>query len=106
MCRITREHVPAFVKQVVPLTNLTRSAVPFLRTAECQNAFEQLKSCPTNAPILVKAQIDKPFVITIDASNTHVGDVLNQVEGQRVNKPIEYFSMKLSLCKDPLFGYG
>ncbi len=68
-------------------------------TEECHQAFEHLKTCLVQAPILVKAQVDKPFIITTDASDTHVGGVLSQIQQDGANKPIGYFSKKLSPCE-------
>ncbi len=52
-----------------------------------------------NAPILVKAQIVQPFILATDASDTHVGAVLSQFRQDVTNKPIGYFSKKLSPCQ-------
>ncbi len=75
MCGFYRKHVPSFVKIAAPLTNLTRARTTFNWTEESQQAFEQLKACLMEAPVLVKAQVDQPFILTIDASNSHVGGV-------------------------------
>ncbi len=52
-----------------------------------------------NAPILVKAQVNQPFFLTTDASNSHIGGVLSQIQSDGSNKPIGYFSNKLSPCE-------
>ncbi len=49
-----------------------------------------------DTPILVKAQVNQPFVLTTDASNTHVRGVLSQIQTDGSNKPICYFSKKLN----------
>lgn len=46
------------------------------------------------APILVRADISKPFYITTDARNTHVRGV-SQVQPDGTGKAIGYFSKKL-----------
>ncbi len=50
-------------------------------------------------PILVKAQLDQPFIVNTDASNSHVGGVLSQIQDDNTNKHIGYFSKKLSPCE-------
>ncbi len=73
MCGFYRKHIPSFAKVATPLANLTRSNIEFKWTEECQKSFEQLKSQLVNSPVLVKAQVEQPFVLTTDASDTHVG---------------------------------
>ncbi len=78
-----------------PLTNLTRGKVEFRWNNQCQEAFEELKTRLMQAPILVKADTQQPFVITTDASYTHVGGVLSLVQSDASNRAIGYFSRKL-----------
>ncbi len=47
------------------------------------------------APVLVRADIAKPFVLTTDASDTHVGGVLSQAQPDGSDRAIGYFSKKL-----------
>ncbi len=49
----------------------------------------------TRAPVLVGADITQPFIITTDASHSHVGGVLSQIQPNGSNQPIGYFSKKL-----------
>ena len=48
----------------------------------CQNAFEILKAKLSVAPILTGPDWSIPFHISTDASDTAIGGVLNQKEGQ------------------------
>ena len=91
-----RKHIPSFAKIAAPLTNLTKIKVGFSWTPTCQEAFECLKSHLVKAPILVKAQTDQPFLLTTDASDTHVGGVLSQIQPDGNNCPVGYFSKKLN----------
>ncbi len=88
MCGFYRKHVPSFAKVATPLTNLTRSNTVFAWAEECQKSFEPLKNSLVNAPILVKAQVDQPFILTTDASDTHVGGILSQLQSVGANKPV------------------
>lgn len=76
MCEFYRIHVPSFAKTDAPLTNLTRTRTTFIWTEESQQSFEPLKSYLMDVLILVKAQVDQPFILTTDSSNSHVGAVL------------------------------
>ncbi len=81
------------------MTNLTRARTIFSWTEESQQAFEQLKACLTDAPVLVKAQVDQPFILTTDASNSHVGGVFSQIQTDGSNQPTGYFSKNLNPCE-------
>ncbi len=94
-----RKHVPSFAKITSLLTNLTSTDVTFVSTPQCQKAFEHLRECLVNAPNLVKAQINQPFILTTNTSDTYVGAVLNQFKRDSTKKPIGYFSKKLSPCE-------
>lgn len=41
---------------------------------------------------------NQPIIVITDASNTHVGDVLGQIQSKGSNKPTSYFSKKLNPC--------
>ncbi len=49
-----------------------------------------------NPPFLVKAQVNHPFLLTTDASNTHISGVLSPIQSDDLNKPIGYFSKTLN----------
>ncbi len=95
MCGFYRKHIGGFAKVAAPLTNLTRKNVEFKRTEPCQNAFEEFKARLIQAPVLVGADIHKPFIVTTDASGTHVGGVLSQLQADGTNRALGYFSKKL-----------
>ncbi len=76
--------------------NLTRIKEKFNWNEKCQLAFETLKECLAKAPVLARAQNNRPFLVTTDASNTHVDGVLSQIQPDGSNKPLEYFSKKLN----------
>ncbi len=97
--RVLQKACPIVCKNRYPLSNLTKAQVKFHWTGEFQQAFERLKSSLISPPILVKARLDQPFIVTTDASNSHVGGVLNQIQDDNTNKPIGYFSKKLSPCE-------
>ncbi len=93
-----RKHVPSFAMVATPLTNLTISNTVFALTEECEKSFEHLKNNLVNASILVKFQVNQPFILTTYASDTHVGGVLSQLQSDGANKSVGYFSKKLNPC--------
>ena len=54
----------------------------FQWTESCQNAFEILKAKLSMEPILRVPDWSLPFHISIDSSDTAIGGVLSQKEGQ------------------------
>ena len=96
MCSFYRKHIQNFAKLAAPLNNLTKKETIFVWTEECQHSFTTLKQILSDAPVLVKADLTQPFIVTTDASNTHVGGVLSQIQPDGSNKPIDYFSKKLN----------
>ena len=95
MCGFYRKHIPKFAQIAIPLTNLTRSNEEYRWSNECQAAFESLKAKLVEAPVLKRANLEKPFFLSTDASNTHVGGVLNQEQSDGTIAAIGYFSRKL-----------
>ncbi len=45
--------------------------------------------------MLVRADVHNPLIVTTDASDTHVGGVLSQIQADGSNRAIGYFSRKL-----------
>lgn len=63
----------------------------YYRKFYCQRAFEKLKNCLSNPPILAYPNFIDPFILTVDASSIGCGAVLSQdVNGSDL--PIAYAS--------------
>ncbi len=99
MCGFYWKHVQSFAKIAAPLTNLTRTNTIFKWTEQSQQLFEQLQACQMNTPVLVKAQVNQPFLLTTDASSTHIGGVRCQIQSNGSKRPIGFFSKKLNPCE-------
>ena len=65
-------------------------------TAECQQAFEQLKQLCSQAPILAYANYKNPFKLHTDASENRLGAVLYQKQDGGMDQVIAYTSWILS----------
>ena len=76
-----RRFVKGFAKLGTPLTELTRKDVPFVWSAECDEAFRSLKTALVTAPVLRMPDPEKDFFIEADASKFAIGAVLYQKEG-------------------------
>ncbi len=73
-----RNFVRGYAKMVVPLFDLTKKDQSFLWTLACQEAFDALKLRLIEAPILVRPDFEKPFILDVDWSRNGVGLVLSQ----------------------------
>ncbi|KAL4007327.1 hypothetical protein ACER0C_001179 [Sarotherodon galilaeus] len=90
-----RRFIRDFSKVVSPLTQLTSPKQPFLWSSSAQQAFAHLKQLFSSAPILIQADLTRPFVVEVDASDSGVGAVLSQrVEGKL--HPCAFFSQRLT----------
>ena len=67
----------------------------FQWTESCQNDFEILKAKLSMAPILRGPDWSLPFHISTNASDTTIGGVLSQKEGQ-AHYAIHFISKKLT----------
>ena len=65
-------------------------------TAECKQAFEQLKQLCIQTPILAYANYKKPFKLNTDTSENGLGAVLYQRQDDGTNCVIAYASRMLS----------
>ena len=66
----------------MPLHELSKKGVRFVWDNRQQQAFEQLKSLLSSAPVLAALQSDDIYVLDVDASETAVGAGLQQRQGQ------------------------
>ena len=65
-------------------------------TAECQQAFEQLKQLYSQTPILAYTNYKKSFKLHTDASENGLGAVLDQKQASGTDHIIAYASQTLS----------
>jgi hypothetical protein len=93
--RYYRWFIENFTKIVAPMFGLLIKDVDFVWTEQCQNAFETLKAKLFVAPVLRGTNWNLPFHISIDASDTAIGGVLEQKEDQQ-SYAIYFVSKNLS----------
>jgi hypothetical protein len=86
---------------MAPITDLTKGLPrKFVWTKEANNAFLQLKSILTAAPVLTMPEYSEEFVIFCDASDIGVGATLAQGgETPQTQRTVAYFSQKLTSCQ-------
>uniref|UniRef100_A0A3B4GQD0 Gypsy retrotransposon integrase-like protein 1 n=1 Tax=Pundamilia nyererei TaxID=303518 RepID=A0A3B4GQD0_9CICH len=87
-----------FSRIALPLTNLTSPKLLFQWSLDAQRAFAQLKALFSSAPVLVQADLELPFFVEVDASDSGVGAVLSQQVPGKMH-PCAFFSRRLSPAK-------
>uniref|UniRef100_A0A669C557 Gypsy retrotransposon integrase-like protein 1 n=1 Tax=Oreochromis niloticus TaxID=8128 RepID=A0A669C557_ORENI len=90
-----RRFVKDFATIASPLHQLTQKGREFHWSEDCAVAFDRLRSALVEAPVLAYPDLQLPFVVDTDASNTGVGAVLSQ-EGPEGERVISYYSRSLS----------
>jgi hypothetical protein len=73
-----KNFVRGYAKIVVPLFDLTRMDQSFLSTPIYQKAFDTLKLRLIEAPILVRPNFERPFILNVDLLIKGIGSVLSQ----------------------------
>lgn len=82
-----------------PLTELLKKNA-FCWNVEAQQAFDQLKTAMSTAPVLTLPDFTQPFIVETDASLNGIGAVLIQN-----NRPIAYLSKKFGIKSQALSTY-
>lgn len=93
-----RKFIPMYASIAAPLTNATRKEYPpkIQWTPQVEDAFRLLKEALTSHPVLQAPVIGDPFCIQTDASNDGIGGVLSQKDSDGNDRPIAYYSKKLT----------
>ncbi|XP_060070261.1 uncharacterized protein LOC132550238 [Ylistrum balloti] len=91
-----RKFIPNFAAISVPLTDLTKKGNPNKVVWEESHdiAFNTLKKLLTAGPVLKLADMEEDFILRTDASDTGLGAVLLQEDGDQ-KLPVAYASRKL-----------
>lgn len=91
-----RRFIQNFSVIAAPLHDLTKGKQKTKKlewTKEADEAFVKMKTCLTTAPVMAIPDFTKKFVIQCDASNSGVGCVLTQGEGDE-ERPIAFDGRK------------
>ena len=91
-----RKFIRNFATIALPLTDCTKKGKPnhIQWDKEAEEAFLQLMDQLSRYPVLQLPKLDKPFVLTTDASQGGIGAVLQQ-EHDGMQMPVTYVSRKL-----------
>ena len=90
-----RKFVKDFAKITRPMTKLLHKDETFKWTSDQEEAFQTLKKKLVTAPVLRTPDFDLEFIVTTDASDYAIGQVLSQDDGHG-SRPVAYESRKLT----------
>lgn len=85
-----RRFLKDYAKIATPLNELLRKDTNFEWTNERQQAFDTLRDGMSTTPILIYVDVNKPFLLTTDASMTSIAYVLSQLDENGVERPISF----------------
>ncbi|KAL0185639.1 hypothetical protein M9458_017309, partial [Cirrhinus mrigala] len=96
-----RRFIRNFSLVAAPLTNMTKKGPMVLKwTPQGEQAFTDLKTRFTTAPILRHPDPEKEFTVEVDASSTGIGAVLSQRHGVPGRLyPCAFYSRKLTAAE-------
>ena len=86
-----RRFICNYAKIVQPLSKLMKKNVEFVWEEEQEKAFNKLIELLCNEPVLAAPDLNKPFIVTTDASDYALGAILSQGEIGK-DRPCEYAS--------------
>ncbi len=91
-----RRFIPAAAQILLPLTEALKGSKPakLCWTPAMVHTFSSIKAALCQATVLSHPDPEAEICLAVDASNTHIGAVLQQREGQAW-RPLAFFSKKL-----------
>ncbi|GBG67036.1 hypothetical protein CBR_g78817 [Chara braunii] len=91
--------IKSFAAIVGPLTNLLRKDQSLIWTPECDQTFSKLKAALISAPVLIRPDPEKPFVLITDWQPEAISTILAQVGPSGLESVVEYASKSVPACK-------
>ena len=85
-----RRFVPNYANIAKPLQNLTKKDQQWVWDDKCQQAFIKLRESLVSPPLLAYPDMDRPFILTTDASGVAISYILSQKDTEGVEHVISY----------------
>lgn len=95
-CNFYRRFIRDYGRVAKPLVHLTKTDVPFAFGKDCWDAFEELKSKLTSAPVLRHYNPDYDCMIETDASDGVIAGILSQLHPDGEWHPVAYYSKTMA----------
>ncbi|GBO09781.1 Retrovirus-related Pol polyprotein from transposon 412 [Araneus ventricosus] len=90
-----RKFIPDYGRRSIHMTNLTKENNKFIWSKEAEKEFNDLKKALVQRPCSSLPDMNRDFLIYIDASSSCLGGVLAQLDENDFPKPIAFASRKL-----------
>ncbi|GBG92739.1 hypothetical protein CBR_g56901, partial [Chara braunii] len=94
-----RRFIKGFAAIPEPLTNLLQKDQPLIWTPECDQAFSKLKAVLISAPVLIRPNPEKSFILITDWQREAISAILAQAGPSGLESVVEYASKSVSTCK-------
>ncbi|GBG66950.1 hypothetical protein CBR_g74637 [Chara braunii] len=94
-----RRFIKGFAAIAGPLTNLLRKDQSMIWTPECDQAFSKLKAALISAPVLIRPDPEKTFVLITDWQPEAISVILAQVGPSGLERVVKYASKSVPACK-------
>ncbi|GBG61542.1 hypothetical protein CBR_g22339 [Chara braunii] len=94
-----RRFIKGFAAIAGPLTNLMRKDQPLIWTPECDQTFSKLKAALISAPVLIRPDPEKPFILITDWQPEAISAILAQAGPSGLESVVEYASKSVLACK-------
>ncbi|GBG93143.1 hypothetical protein CBR_g59553 [Chara braunii] len=91
--------IKGFAAIAGPPTNLLRKDQPLIWTPECDLTFSKLKAALILAPVLLRPDPEKPFVLITDWQPEVISAILAQVGPSGLETVVEYAAKSVPACK-------
>ena len=101
LCSFFRRVVPKFSEIAGPLTKLTRKSSGYKNgslPSDAKSAFFNLQASLVTRPCVAPVDFNRPFILTVDTSQTAVGGILSQKGPDGHERACAYYSSLLSEC--------
>ena len=95
-CNFYRRFIPSFGRIARPLNQLTHTGTPFQFGKAHEEAFNQLKQCLLEAPVLAHYDPERESRLETDASDGVIAGVLSQQGDDQFWHPVAYFSKSMA----------
>ena len=91
-----RKFISRFSETAIPLTDATKTDAPDKWTSSMEASFQQLKQQLASDVDFASPNEKCPFMLQTDASGVGIAGILSQADDSGDDRPIAYFSRKLS----------
>lgn len=98
-CNFYQHFIQNFSKIAGPFNSLTKKDAAFVWSTDCESAFQELKQCTCQTPILKHLNLSKQCFVKTNSSDYINAGVLSQRDEDGLLYPIAYFLRRIAPAK-------